>query len=189
MKADENENTCMMKKKQLSNETEEDTTYSIKFGKCGGGGGKWLIREVGVKTSSSRLLLTFSPVDTPDLCLDVKLNEYEDPIAVLRKCRGTKPGIYAEKQVMFVKDFGHANLLNPFYIVSNWSEASLLGTGEEYTYLEALLFQDPDNFSSFGFCRMSQFKIPNGVLKNTENLPFFLDGHPVTIVCEEGFGV
>ena len=199
MKATGDENTCMMKKKRLANDKKEGTAFSIKFGRCYGQGRKWLIRKVGVETSSNveageetssnRHLLTFSPADAPDLCLDVKFDEYEAPIAVLRHCREFSSGNLTDEQIMIVKDFWHADRINSYYILSRWSDTSLLGTGEQFEYLDGLLFQDPDNFTNIGSCHLSQFKIPNGILQNPNKVPFFLAGHSVTITCKEGYGV
>ena len=199
MKANGYENTCMMKKKMLFDEKKEDTAFSIKFGRCYGQGRKWLIRKVGVETSSNeeageetssyRHLLTFSPADTHDLCLDVKLDGHGLPIAILRNCREFSSGNLTDKQIMLVKDFWHADRINSYYILPRWSDTSLLGTGEQFEYLDGLLFQDPDNFTNIGSCHLSQFKIPNGMLENTNKVPFFLAGHSVTITCKEGYGV
>ena len=199
MKAVGAENTCMMKKKMIANDKKEDTAVSVKFGRCYGQGKKWVIRKVGeeassneeesVETSTNRYLLTFSPADTPDLCLDVKFNEYESPIAVLRNCRELSPGNLTDKQIMIVKDFWHADRINSYYIFSRWSDTSLLGTGNEYEYLDGLLLQDPENFTNIGSCHLSQFKVPNGMLENSNKLPFFLAGHSVTITCNEGYEV
>ena len=195
MKADGIGNTCMMKKKKMkkkkenSDGEEEETTYSITFGRCNGGDGGWVIRRVFGETSLSRQLLTFSPADAPHLCLDVKIDECEDPIAVLRNCRQFSPGNFSDKQIMMVSDFKNADQANYYYILSSWSNTSLLGTGEGFEHLDRLLFQDPDNFTKVGFCSNSKFEIHNGMLENPDNLPFFLNGYSVRITCKEGFGV
>ena len=134
MKAEENENTCMMKKKKRSNDMKGDTAVSIKFGGCFGGGKKWVLKKVGVDASSNRHLLTISPADDPDLCLDVKLDGHGPPIAVLRNCRDISPGNLTDKQIMLVKDFWHADRINSYYILSRWSDTSLLGTGEQFEF-------------------------------------------------------
>ena len=189
MKADENENKCMMKRNRQSYDKKEYKSVSVKFGRCYGGGRNWVFRKVGVEASSNRHLLTISPADNPDLCLDVKLGEQEPPMAVLRYCREISPGNLTDKQIMIVKDFWHADRINSYYIFSRWSDTSLLGTGKEYEYLDGLLFQDPENFTNIGSCHLSQLKIPNGMLKNSNKLPFFLAGHSVTIACKKGYGV
>ena len=191
MKADGVENSCMIKKKRHSDgEEDEEKTYSIKFGRCIGGDEGWVIRRVIGEISFSKQLLTFSPADAAHLCLDVKFNEYEDPIAVLRNCREFSPGNFSDRQIMIVSDFKNADHEgNYYYILSSWSNTSLLGTDEDYEYLDGLLFQDPDKFTKIGFCRKSKFNIPNGMLENPDNLPFFINGYSVRITCKEGFGV
>ena len=70
---------------------------------------------------------------------------------------------------------------------------NIIFTGEEVISsksLQGLLFKDPAHYQETSpSCPISQFSVPHSTVRNTDNLPFFLPGHQVEILCDQGYGV
>ena len=146
--------------------------------------------------------------ENPGLCLQSHDSADGMSTAVLTKCR-IYTGNETDPQVMFVRIDTNLAPMPPYgppiqrksiYSISGIGSVfgsdrnlNIIFTGEEVISsksLQGLLFKDPAHYQETSpSCPISQFSVPHSTVRNTDNLPFFLPGHQVEILCDQGYGV
>ena len=175
-----------------------DASYGLTWRSCNKAT-RWMLRGV----NEVELYYHISPVGDSDLCLDVRMlipsreNMYGNLTqAFVAKCGNNSSQMMTIPPSLMVS-YDNSTVKYSIYSVSELQESgyfSILFTGENVHDSESLCdisFINPKFYpqSDNQICSISQFSTRHGTVRNKENLPFFLAGQTVEVLCNQGYGV
>ena len=174
----------------------ETEIYRLSWKSCTEAG-RWDLKNVEIQNDALEYYQITS-AEEPDFCLDIIYDEIDGGIgvrAVLAKCRDITLANQEDPQIMFVtiasSIIGYER--QAINSVAGLSYTLFTGTGYDISDAESLYgvtFEDPDQYQSGAqSCPLHQFSVPDGRVKNKDNVPIILPGDKVEIQCDKGYGV